>query len=218
MNLLYRRCTNNDIKGISEILYQTGFMGEELTPTGRFRDKKLFALVNTDGYVRFETENGFVAQDRDTGNILGYIIGTDNTHRYEKKFTMRMYWRLALRLFLVTWWRYPESFRMIFSWFFTYETKSIEHLYNEYPAHLHINILPGCQRMGIGKKLINMFVDNMASKGVAGVHLGTSNYNFKALPFYKKNGFDVILEKTNLFWPGIDGQVSMIFGRKLKIE
>jgi ribosomal protein S18 acetylase RimI-like enzyme len=218
VNILYRRGTKNDIKGISEILFRTGFMGEDLAPTGRFRDKKLFALVNTDGYVRFETENGFVAQDRDTGNILGYIIGTDNTIRYEKKFALRMYWRFVLRLFLVTWWRYPESFKTIFYWFFTYETKSIEHLYNGYPAHLHINILPGYQRMGIGKKLIDMFLLNMVSKGVVGVHLGTSNYNFKALPFYKKNGFSVIFEKANLFWPGVDGQVSIIFGRKLETE
>jgi ribosomal protein S18 acetylase RimI-like enzyme len=193
-------------------------MGEDLTPTGRFRDKKLFALVNTDGYVRFETENGFVAEDRDTGNILGYIIGTDNTPRYEKKFALHIYWRVVLRLFSVTWWRYPESFRMVFSWFFIYETKSIKHLYNLYPAHLHINILPDCQRMGIGEKLTNMFMENMAFKGVEGVHLGTSNYNFKALPFYKKNGFNVLYERTNLFWPGIDGQVSMIFGRKLETE
>jgi ribosomal protein S18 acetylase RimI-like enzyme len=218
VNIIFRRCTKNDIKGISEILFQTGFMGEDLTLKGCFRDKKLFALVNTEGYVRFETENGFIAQDTDTGNILGYIIGTDSTLRYEKKFASRMYFRVFLRLFSVTWWRYTESFKMIFYWFFTYETKSIEHLYKEYPAHLHINIMPGYQRMGIGKKLIDMFLENMVSKGVVGVHLGTSNYNLKALPFYKKNGFNVIFERANQFWPGIDGQVSMIFGKKLEIE
>jgi ribosomal protein S18 acetylase RimI-like enzyme len=218
VNIIYRRCTKNDREGISEILFRTGFMGEDLTPTGCFKDKKLFALINTEGYVRFETGNGYVAEDRDTGNILGYIIGTDNTPRYEKKFILCMYWRVILRLFSVTWWCYPESFKMLFYWFFTYETKTIEHIYNGYPAHLHINILPGCQRMGIGKKLIDMFLANMASKGIVGVHLGTSNYNFKALPFYKKNGFNVIFEKTNLFWPGIDSQVSMIFGKKLETE
>jgi len=191
-------------------------MGEDLTPTGRFKDKKLFALVNIEGYVRFETENGFVAQDRDTGSILGYIIGTANTHRYEKKIVLKMYWRIFLRLFFVTWWHYPESFRTVFYWFFTYETKSIEHLYNEYPAHLHINILPGYQHMGIGKNLLDMFMANMSSRGVSGVHLGTSNYNFKALPFYRKNGFEVIFERKNLFWPGVENQISMIFGKGLR--
>jgi ribosomal protein S18 acetylase RimI-like enzyme len=216
VSIIYRPCAKEDIKGISEVLYRTGFMGEDLTPTGRFKDKKLFALVNIEGYVRFETGNGFVAQDRDTGNILGYIIGSDNTLRYEKKIVLKMYWRVFLRLLSVTWWRYPESFRKVFYWFFTYETKSIEHLYNEYPAHLHINILPGYQHMGIGKNLLDMFLNMMSSKGVAGVHLGTSNYNFKALPFYRKNGFQVIFERKNLFWPGVENQISMIFGRNLK--
>jgi ribosomal protein S18 acetylase RimI-like enzyme len=216
MNIIYRQCVKEDIEGISEVLFRTGFMGEDLTPTGRFNDKKLFAMVNIEGYVRYEAENGFVAQDRDTGRILGYIIGTANTYRYEKKIALRIYWRIFLRLFLVTWWRYPESFRTVIYWFYTYETKSIEHLYNEYPAHLHINILPGYQHMGIGKNLLDMFMANMTSKGVSGVHLGTSNYNFKALPFYRKNGFSVIFERKNLFWPGVENQISMIFGKGLR--
>jgi len=53
--------------------------------------------------------------------------------------------------------------------------------------------------MGIGKNLLDMFMANMTSKGVSGVHLGTSNYNFKALPLYRKNGFSVIFEIKNLF-------------------
>jgi ribosomal protein S18 acetylase RimI-like enzyme len=190
-------------------------MGEDLTPKMIFRDKRLFALINTDGYVRYETENGFIAEDRETGTILGYIIGTDDTQRYERTFACRMYWCIALRLLLVSWWRYPESFKLVLYWLFTYETKSIEHLYFEYPAHLHINVMPGCQRYGIGENLIRMFVDNMASKNIYGIHLGTSNFNYKALPFYRKNGFEIIFEKENRFWPNVEGQISLIFARKL---
>jgi len=215
VSIIFRRCEKRDRKGIAKILYLTGFMGEDLTPENCFNDKLLFALINTDGYVRYQTDNGFVAEDTSTNEIIGYIIGADDTRNYEKLFFFKMYWRIILRLLFVSWWRYPESFKMIFYWFFTYETKSIEHLYDNYPAHLHINILPGRQRLGVGEKLIKLFLENMASKGVPAVHLGTSNHNRKALPFYKKNGFDVIFERDNNFWPGVENQVSIIFGRKL---
>jgi ribosomal protein S18 acetylase RimI-like enzyme len=64
----------------------------------------------------------------------------------------------------------------------------------EYPAHLHMNLLPDYQGKGIGTRMILHFEDHLRVKGVGGVHLQTSNYNFKALPFYEKMGFRRVKE------------------------
>lgn len=214
-DILYRPYRDEDRPGVIDILYRTGFMGEDLTGTDRFNDRVLFALVNMDGYLRYEKENVCVAQARDTGKVLGYIMGTADTLSYQKTFRRRMYGRIALRVVLVSSWRYPESFQALLHWGWTFSMDHERPFYADYPGHMHINCLPGHQRRGIGGNLIRMFQDGMRAKGVGGIHLGTSNFNHKALPFYRARGFTLLAEKQQSFWPGVPGQVSMTFGKRL---
>jgi ribosomal protein S18 acetylase RimI-like enzyme len=203
-----------DRDGVSAILHRTGFLGEDLDGTWLFDDRTLFRLVNVEGYLRFQASNAFVAVDETDGSIVGYIIGTADSHAYERLFKRRMYWRIAARAFLVSWWRHPESFRQILSWAFTYSEPATP-FFDEYPAHLHINVLPDYQRYGIGGRLIGLFVARMTELGVTGIHLGTSNRNAKALPFYAKHGFTVLVEKPGIFWRGVEGHVSVILGKRI---
>jgi GNAT superfamily N-acetyltransferase len=64
----------------------------------------------------------------------------------------------------------------------------------EFPAHLHINLLPEYQRFGLGTLLIQYFEDHMRNLGVAGIHLKTTNYNKRAVPFYLKSGYKIVNE------------------------
>lgn len=59
----------------------------------------------------------------------------------------------------------------------------------KYPAHLHIDIFDGCQRMGIGTRLMDALVDHLRQKGTAGVMLTVGAGNEKGVSFYKKYGF-----------------------------
>ena len=64
----------------------------------------------------------------------------------------------------------------------------------KYPAHLHINLQPEYQGMGLGTRLIEAFENHLFDLGVTGVHLHTTNYNKKAIPFYNKNGYILLRE------------------------
>ena len=203
-----------DRSAVRGILHSTGFLGEELAGKGLFEDKRLFALVNTEGYLRFQPSFCFVAVDDADGTVAGYIIGTGDSRRYEKTFRRRMYWRIAVRCFLVSWWRHPESFRHVLAWARAY-SDAAEAFFDGYPAHLHINVLPTCQRRGIGELLIRTFEATLRDAGVAGVHLITSNRNSKALPFYAKLGYDVLAQKPGTFWQGVEGHVAIVFGKRL---
>jgi ribosomal protein S18 acetylase RimI-like enzyme len=210
-----RTCTRADHAGVSDILYATGFLGEDLSGTGLFNDRKLFELVNTEGYLRYLPESCFVAVDDADGRVVGYILGAADTRQWGKIFTRRMYWRIALRGFLVSWWRHPESFRHVLAWSRDYtdvETPFVD----EYPAHLHINVRPGCQRRGIGEALLRAFEDHLTARGVAGIHLVTSNRNLKALPFYVRHGYVVLGEKPGTHYRGVSGHRTVICGKKLE--
>jgi ribosomal protein S18 acetylase RimI-like enzyme len=213
--ITYRQCQREDVLAVSDILFHTGYLGEDLSLMGQFNDKVLFGYANTDYYIRYEAHNGFVAVDSANGRVVGYIIGTADTRAYEKAFKRRMYWRIILRSFFYSLWRHPESFRYVLTWALTYKSDYLAPFYAEYPAHLHINVLPDYQRLGIGEILLRLFETRMAVQGVTGIHLGTSNHNSKALPFYKKNGFKILLEKPIPFWRGVDDHASVIFGKKI---
>ncbi len=62
----------------------------------------------------------------------------------------------------------------------------------EYPAHLHIDILPEYQHMGIGKKLMQALLTHLKNTGVKGVMLIVSPDNKNAISFYEKCGFTAV--------------------------
>ncbi|MBD64311.1 MAG: hypothetical protein CME62_03840 [Halobacteriovoraceae bacterium] len=65
-----------------------------------------------------------------------------------------------------------------------------------YPAHLHINVAPGNQGMGVGRKLMDKFVQALSQGNVLGVHIVTV-VNAANNKFYQKSGFT--FEKTHNF-------------------
>ena len=75
----------------------------------------------------------------------------------------------------------------------------------DYPAHLHIDILPVAQSKGYGRKLIEVFLNRLQSQGIKGVHLIVSKKNQNAIGFYKQIGFNEIKELGE----------SLAFGKKV---
>ena len=118
------------------------------------------------------------------------------------------------RAYLVSWWKHPESFRQVRMWT-KLRADEASPYYHHYPAHLHIDILPEYQRMGIGERLMSLFEERMASRGIPGIHLITSNRNLKALPFYRKIGYAVLEESPGAYWRNLAGQASVVFGKSL---
>ncbi|MGB7979221.1 MAG: GNAT family N-acetyltransferase, partial [Candidatus Nanopelagicales bacterium] len=67
-------------------------------------------------------------------------------------------------------------------------------LVGQFPAHLHIDLLPEAQGRGLGRALIEAFVTTLRDAEVTGVHLGVDRRNHGALSFYQRLGFTR--------WPG----------------
>jgi ribosomal protein S18 acetylase RimI-like enzyme len=59
----------------------------------------------------------------------------------------------------------------------------------DFPAHLHIDLLPGVQGSGFGKALMTAFLTGLGSAGVDHVHLCMGRQNTNARAFYDRLGF-----------------------------
>ncbi|ULQ59525.1 GNAT family N-acetyltransferase [Brucepastera parasyntrophica] len=66
----------------------------------------------------------------------------------------------------------------------------------DYPAHLHIDLLPDIQGRGYGTVLINTVFNTLREKKCPGVHLNVDFANAAALEFYRKKDFIILKENS----------------------
>jgi GNAT superfamily N-acetyltransferase len=52
-----------------------------------------------------------------------------------------------------------------------------------YPAHLHLNLLPGTQGQGVGVMLLKAWLELASERGATAVHIGVNRANLRALRF-----------------------------------
>ncbi|MHA1358908.1 MAG: GNAT family N-acetyltransferase [Candidatus Helarchaeota archaeon] len=186
-------------------------MGEDAT--GHFQDKKLFGLLFCLYYPRYETDHCWVAED--DGKIVGYILGTPNSKRQSRLFLAKMGWRILFRALIVAPLCYHHDFKLVLHFLRLPRTFPEIDVETEYPAHLHIDILEPYQRRGIGSRLMQEFEAHMRALHVKGIHLGTSEGNYKAVPFYKKWGYKIIhIDKMGM-WPDAPEKRGLTFVKKL---
>ena len=152
---------------------------------GLNHDQGLLYTIACDYYINEEPENIFVAADGDD-RAIGYILCSSDTKKhiriYKKKYfkLLAAYDKKKVR---------GKRFEFLFVGAVSYF----------YPAHLHIDILPEYQRMGLGRKLVETLAEYLKSIGCKGLYLTVSADNPKAVAFYRKVGFE---EKLNLFGKG----------------
>lgn len=149
------------------------------TASDVFRGKKITENALVDVYCRYyieqEPESCFVVTDQ-SDEAKGYILCVKDYDRYKEIFKEKYLntWNLATLIM--------GNFAM----------KSIKDYVKEYPAHLHIDLLPECQGQGYGRKLIEVLVAHLKERGINGLMLHVSMKNEGAITFYKRCGFKAL--------------------------
>ncbi len=156
-------------------------------------DTKNFILSTyCDYYIETEPHNCFVAAD-ENDNAIGYVLCAENADSFLEVFSREYFTRIAESH---TSGRYYARESVV----------PIEKYKDEYPAHLHIDILSEYQRMGIGHRLLDALFEHLKDIGVSGIMLSMSEKNEKAAAFYDKYGFSLIEKSGD----------TLIYGKKIK--
>ena len=67
---------------------------------------------------------------------------------------------------------------------------------DDYPAHLHIDLMPAASGAGLGRKLIGRLRSELADVGVPGVFAALDAENVTARGFYERIGFAELPSST----------------------
>jgi len=173
-----RRFRDTDRADVAEICLKTGDGGSDAT--GMHGSDELLADIFALPYVDLEPETAFVV---DTGErVSGYIVAAADTRAFVDRY--RRDWLPA----------FMEKYRAvepsgILDLGLDPDRMIIQEL-DEYPAHLHIDLLPELQGQGMGRLLMRALLAELRERGVPGVHLGVSPSNTNARAFYKRLGFE----------------------------
>ncbi|MFI2754270.1 GNAT family N-acetyltransferase [Cellulomonas sp. P22] len=171
-----------DRQDVYDICVRTGDGGGDAR--GLYSDDELLPDVYAGSYLHLEPELAFVLDDGD--RAVGYVLGTADTRAWAA--ACRRHWLplVSPRYRLV---EPPVTAEDHLVDTLHHPERNVLDELDEYPAHLHIDLLPGHQGAGHGRELMRTFLAALAERDVPGVHLGVAARNTGALRFYERLGF-----------------------------
>ncbi len=198
MNFTIRQYHPSDLTSLYRICLKTGDSGKDACNI--YSDPDLLGHIYAGPYVLFESDLCFVVTDSD--KPFGYILGTRNSEKFYDKCEQEWFPILRNQYVLPNEEDNSKQAIIIRRLHQKFET---EPNLEDYPAHLHIDLLPEAQGHGLGRKLIEVFIDKLKELNVKGLHLGVGKKNQNAINFYERVGFFMFKELDH----------AIIFAKKL---
>ena len=159
-------------------------------------------------YLRFETQLALVLEDEH--GVCGYALGALDSHTFYQRCAKE--WLPEIQA------RFPEPTgdpalwtRVQSAHFLYYHPDHFcPEPYEEFPAHLHIDLLPRVHRQGHGKRMMTELMHRLRAKAAPGVHLGMAGNNGRAYQFYRNLDFKELCRR------GDGDDITVYMGRRLK--
>lgn len=188
-----RRAQSDDLPACYAICRQTGDAGADATAPGR--DPDLLGHLYAAPYLILEPAFAWVVEDEE--GVCGYALATPDSARFFA--AMAAEWLPPLRT------RYagmphPADASLVAQ---LHATPSFSPQLADWPAHLHVDLLPRAQGQGLGGKLMRAVLDDLRLAGGLGVHLGVDPRNERALNWYPRFGFGELFRQPGCVWMGM---------------
>jgi ribosomal protein S18 acetylase RimI-like enzyme len=175
-----------DLAGCYYVCLKTGDHGKDGEPFYR-EDPDALGRIFVGPYLMFEPELSLVLEDAQ--GICGYALAALDSRAFYERYERE--WRPQLCAQFpkpqgdpVTWTRVQQ----VYHWYHHPDYFCPEP-YEEFPSHLHIDLLERAQGRGFGWRMMEMLLARLQERGSPGVHLGVSVLNTRAQGFYRKLGF-----------------------------
>jgi ribosomal protein S18 acetylase RimI-like enzyme len=192
-----RKAVLQDLPYLYKICLETGASGKDASSL--FNDPFVLGQYYAAPYLIYPFGFCFVAEYENRPQ--GYVLAAADTEDFSRWF--EEHWLPGLRL------QFPlpfasslaasdsekEIFKNINRTHFPVSCDD-KKLFNEWPAHLHIDLLPSIQGKGVGKTLLQHLFAALKGNGTKGLHLKVDAQNKGAIVFYRKIGF-ALLEETD---------------------
>ena len=188
-----RKFQEEDRPGLYHICLATGDSGANAVHL--YNQKDMLGEIYVGPYLSFQPDFSFtLIQD----GVAGYALAALDTTSFENTLSNE-WWPLILEKYSN---RSPENFnereKNLFRYIQNPPLRSKE-VINQYPSHLHIDLLEKAQGRGIGKAMMLLLLETLREQGSKGVHLGMGAQNDRAFIFYTKLGF-TLLDKNDDEW------------------
>jgi ribosomal protein S18 acetylase RimI-like enzyme len=154
-----------------------------------YRDPKLVGHLYAGPYGVLSSETAFVVEDEE--GVGGYILGAIDTRAFEAR--QEAEWWPGLRpLYADPTGTPPEDWNadQRAAWLIHHRFPAPRRVVTPFPSHLHIDLLPRLQGQGLGRRLIDLWLETAKAMGSRGVHLGVNRANARAIRFYLAYGLD----------------------------
>jgi len=214
-DLTIRQYRTTDQAAVHEISSDTAFFGE---PVEAFlEDRKLYWDAFAGYYTDHKTPFVWVAES--SQEVIGYLLGCADTKAQTKHWRGYILSKVLTRAMKGSYklGKHTGSFALgMLIGLIRGEEAKVD--LNIYPAHLQIDVKNGHRGMGVGKRLIEAYVQQLKQLRVPGVHLGTTSYNIAACHLYEKIGFQILDRRLNRYWSRMLGFYveNRSYGLKLK--
>lgn len=197
-----------DLDALYRVCLLTAASGQDATSL--FRDPDMPGHAYAAPYGLFEPSLAFVVEEPGSGTapqVSGYIVGALDTLAFEARLD-RLWWpRLRGR------YQAPSpgipfdqlTFEQVVARDIHHRPPSPGELTSRYPSHLHIDLLPHLQGLGLGRVLMSTLLDALRASGSRGVHLYCAPDNHRANGFYRHLGFRLLSPDSLVYVMELDG-------------
>jgi ribosomal protein S18 acetylase RimI-like enzyme len=176
-----------DLPDLYRICLGTGDAGQDATQL--YQDPYVIGHYYAAPYAILEPDLSFILT-RD-GVPCGYVLGVRDTATFGQRCEAEWFPPLRARYPMPATTDTSRDAHMIRA---LYKGHNQQNEFSDYPAHLHIDILPEGQGHGWGRRLIETLIGQMRALDVPAVHLGVGGRNLRAIGFYEHVGFHRIKE------------------------
>ncbi|MEX1057452.1 MAG: hypothetical protein WED11_06960, partial [Natronospirillum sp.] len=197
MTFKIRPAHASDTPLLYQICLTTGTKGQDATPL--MGDPYILGHCYLGAYLALQPDCAFVLTDN--GTPCGYIVGAPDTASFSDQVERR--WLPGLRE------QYAKDEPHTARSDFEQDLRRLIHarplapaVSQEYPAHLHINLLPVAQGAGGGRALLQRLFAQLGALEAPGIHLIQSASNQAAFQFYLRVGFEE--------WSRDEGSITLV--------
>ena len=174
------------------VCLKTGDHGGDGEPFYR-DDPDALGRIYVGPYLQFEPQLALILEDG--ASVCGYALAALDSRsfydRYDREWRPRLCEQFSDPLGNPSTWSRVESVYHAYH----HPEYFCPKPYDQYPSHLHIDLLPHTQGQGHGRRMMMQLMDRLQTLASPGVHLEMSAVNDRAYKFYLALGFEELVRQ-----------------------